>query len=445
MSDTDTSRKTEHIDLRLYMSLVFLGLFPAVYTALRTRFIGQMPDSYAYSIAGQLSWVSLIYEVLGEAVILPLYFLLGGRSREELGDRLRSGLAAVFAIYAVCSAAVSLFAVPLLNAMAVSRDILPESAAYIRLESIAFVFGAVFDFMMVALVTIGKRKYIYIMAAAKCALCATLDILLISPFSISLHMGVNGIALSNIITNAMLFITAVCIAGRDGIRIFSRGGMPPEWMRDFAKKGAVSGLESFVRNIAYMFMVSRMVNMVGEQGTYWVANNFIWGWLLLPVLQLGELIKRDVAEDMRNVRTKTRGYFLITAVICLLWSVTIPLYKPFMQNVLGFSDTDKLFRLVILLLVPYMFFAFQNIFDASFYGAGKPEYMLLESIVTNTLFYGAFFTAFLKGAWTPTLYGIAVMFGAGNIFDSLVSGLVYVYFVRHDVKSKGEQKVKDPS
>ena len=183
-----------------------------------------------------------------------------------------------------------------------------------------------------------------------------------------------------------------------------------------------------------MFMVSRMVNMVGEQGTYWVANNFIWGWLLLPVLQLGELIKRDVAEDIRNVRTKTRGYFIITAVICLLWAVTIPLYRPFMQNVLGFGNTDKLFRLVMLLLVPYMFFAFQNIFDASFYGAGRPEYMLFESIVTNTLFYGAFFIAFLKGVWTPTLYGIAVMFGAGNIFDSVVSGLVYIYFVRRDVK-----------
>lgn len=30
-------------------------------------------------------------------------------------------------------------------------------------------------------------------------------------------------------------------------------------------------------------MISRMVNVVGEQGTYWVANNFIWSWLLLPI------------------------------------------------------------------------------------------------------------------------------------------------------------------
>ena len=48
------------------------------------------------------------------------------------------------------------------------------------------------------------------------------------------------------------------------------------WCKDFFKIGSVSGLESFVRNIAYMLMVSRMVNVVGESGVYWVANNFIW-------------------------------------------------------------------------------------------------------------------------------------------------------------------------
>ena len=60
------------------------------------------------------------------------------------------------------------------------------------------------------------------------------------------------------------------------------------WMKEFIKVGGISGLESFVRNFAYMFMIVRMVNIVSEQGTYWVANNFIWGWLLLPILQLQE-------------------------------------------------------------------------------------------------------------------------------------------------------------
>ncbi len=172
-----------------------------------------------------------------------------------------------------------------------------------------------------------------------------------------------------------------------------------------------------------------MVNMVGEQGTYWVANNFIWGWLLLPITQLAELIKQETAKDEKAVRDNTLGYFFITTVTCLLWIVLIPAYKPFMRYVLGFDDVEKLFGLVMVLLGFYVLYAYQNIFDATFYGRGKTEYMLLESVVTNSIYYGLFFVLFLTGVWTPTLIGIALMFGGGNAFDSVVSYLVYRRYI----------------
>lgn len=50
--------------------------------------------------------------------------------------------------------------------------------------------------------------------------------------------------------------------------------------------------------------------MVNEQGTYWVANSFIWGWLLLPVNQLGELIKQEVGTDENAVKNNTLWMFL---------------------------------------------------------------------------------------------------------------------------------------
>ena len=57
-----------------------------------------------------------------------------------------------------------------------------------------------------------------------------------------------------------------------------------------------------------------------------------------------------------------------------------------MKNVLMFNDVNKLFELVIILLGFYVLYAFQNIFDATFYGLGKTEYMLFESVVTNIIF-----------------------------------------------------------
>lgn len=426
-----------NIDFGLYASLLFLGLLPAIYMAVRTNLLGQLPGDYSYSIAGQLSWVNLLYEVVNEAVILPLFCFLAVKDRKEFENRLRTGLLISAAIYTVFAVVISLSALPLLKFMAASKDILAESAVYIRIESVALVFGIMYDFAMVALITVGRQKNIYAIAVIKCALTIAFDIFFVSSLPMSLNLGVNGVGFSNILANVLMFAAAIYMLDREGYHLFTKDRMSFSWIRAFARTGGVSGLESFIRNIAYMLMVSRMVNMVGEQGTYWVANNFIWGWLLLPILQLGELIKRETAEDRENIRRNTKGYLVVTAGICLIWVVMVPFYRPFMSGVLGYSDVDRLFGLVMTLLVPYMFFAFQNVFDATFYGAGRTDYMLFESVVTNTVYYGAFFIAFLCGAWTPTLTGIAVMFGMGNIFDSIVSGLAYIHFIRYCHDSGG--------
>lgn len=101
-----------------------------------------------------------------------------------------------------------------------------------------------------------------------------------------------------------------------------------------------------------------------------------------------------------------------------------------MANVLNFSDVDKLFELVMVLLGFYMVYAFQNVFDSTFYGLGKTNYILFESVVTNTIYYGGAFILYLCGAWQPTLVGIALLFGIGNAFDAIVSLVAYVFLLK---------------
>ena len=432
-------RSLKNINSRMFLALLVMGLCPTLYTTLRTFFIGQLPGEWSYSIAGQLSWVNLLYEVINEAIILPLYFFMGQAvsNKEEYSNRIRSGLLISLGIYTVCFVLVMIFIDPLLRFMAVSQGILSESASYIRIECIANIFGILYSFICVALITIGKDKLVYAITAAKLILSIILDTVLVSSLPVSLKCGVNGIGISNIFSNLLLFIIAAVLISRCGYPVFKKTKLSFAWMKDFFKIGSISGLESFVRNIAYMLMVSRMVNMVGEQGTYWVANNFIWGWMLLPITQLGELIKQETAKDRNAVRNNTLGYFAVTAMTCLLWVVTIPLYKPFMKYVLNYSDVDKLFKLVMVLFVFYVLYAFQNVFDATFYGRGKTKYMLFESVVTNSIYYGAFFILYLCGAWNPTLIGIALMFGFGNAFDTVVSYLAYRHFLKKENISIG--------
>ncbi len=422
------------INIKLFAALLALGLCPTVYTTVRSFFLGQLPDAWAFSIAGQLSWVNLIYEIINEAIILPLFFFLGKvvDDKKEFNNRIKTGLLISLVIYTFLATLIIMFAEPLLKLMAASGEIINTSAEYIRIESIANVFCILFDFSGVALVAIGKDNLVYILAFSKLALCLLSDSFLVSSLPFSAQLGVIGIGVSNIIVNAFLFAVILLLLKQQGYHIFRDGRFSFAWTKEFAKISCISGTESFVRNIAYLLMVSRMVNMVGEQGTYWVANNFIWGWLLLPILQLGELIKQETAKDKRAIKDNTIGYFVITGMVCLLWLVLIPLYKPFMQYVLGFHEVNKLFDLVLTLLGFYILFAVQNVFDATFYGRGKTDYLLFESIVTNSVYYGLIFALYLAGVWRPTLTGIALMFGFGNLFDSFVSGAAYIFFLKQE-------------
>ena len=288
------------------------------------------------------------------------------------------------------------------------------------------------QFALVALVTVNKSKYLYSLTGAKFVLCLVSDTFLVSTLPVSANLGVNGIGYSNIIVNALLLVISLLLLVKEGIKVFGKEKLNFVWIKEFAKVGGISGVESLVRNVAYMVMIARMVNVVGEQGTYWVANNFIWGWLLLPVLQLGELIKQEVAADKENVRKNTLGYFGITAIISFLWFASILVWKPFMTHVLGFTDVDKLFDLVLLLVGFYVLYAIQNVFDSTFYGLGKTNYMLFESVVTNTIYYGIAFVLYATNVWTPTLTGIALLFGIGNAFDSVVSLVAYAFLLKKE-------------
>ena len=422
------------INYKLYFALLVLGLAPTVYTTVRVFFLGALPGEYSFSIAGQLSWVNLLYEIINEAIILPLFYFIGkvATDKKEFTNRVKTGMLMSFGIYLVLSAVIICFAKPLLLLMATDISIIEASTTYIRIESVANVFLILSQFALVALVTVNKSKYLYIMTFARLLLSLICDTFLVSSLPISLNLGVNGIGYSNIIVNIVLLIVSLILLSKENINVFDRVKLSFVWTKEFIKIGSISGLESLVRNVAYMIMISRMVNVVGEQGTYWVANNFIWGWLLLPVLQLGELIKKEIATDKENIRKNSLGYFCLTAIICALWFVSIPIWKPFMANVLQFTDIDKLFNLVLVLVGFYILYAFQNVFDSVFYGLGKTNYMLFESVVTNTVYYGIAFVLYLSGVWTPSLMGIALLFGIGNAFDSLVSFGAFAFLLKKE-------------
>lgn len=427
------SLSLKRIDYRMFAALLVFGIIPTLYTTLRIFLIGQLPNSYSFSIAGQLQWINVLYEILQESIILPLFFFIGAvaLNKEKLVNRIKTGLIFTFFIYFTLSLLIFIFARPLVVFMAQDSTIINETVQFVRLETIAQIFMTSVKYIMVVLVTIKKDKNLYLVLLIQLLLTMFFDVLLFSSLPFSLDAGINGIPISNIIVNVILFVFSLWLLKQNDINLFNKSKLDFKWFPILYKVGGLSGLETLVRNVAFILMVVRMVNMVGEQGTFWVANNFIWGWLLLPIIQLGELIKAHCGEEeYEAVKSKSIGYFTITLIIVIIWFISIPLWIPFMRDVLQYSGYMDVFNIVIISIGFYVLFAFNNVIDSIFYGLGKTNYMLLQSVLVNTIFYGTLFVLYKLGIYQPNLILIALMFALGIAIDAFITVIIFIWMLK---------------
>lgn len=428
-------RALKTVNYRLWFAILATMLLPTVYQTVRIYFLGDIPSDWGVNIASQLSWVNLLYEVVQEAMILPLFFLLGKslQNREEFANKVRTGLSVTAIVYLIVSVIIVACARPLVIFMAQNGELIDATVTYIRLETLAALFSTLWRFMMLVLVTVKKDRYLYIVLGVQMALSVVLDTFLVSNLSVSANMGVNGIAVTNIVVNSLILILAIVLLKREKIAVFSREKWDFRWLKEWFKVGKFSGMESLLRNLVFMIMVVRMVNLVAEQGNYWIANNFIWQWLLLPGLALADLIKKEVGENKENIRDKTFGYITLVMIFALVWLVSIPLWKPFLQYVMNAAEYETVYKIVLIETGFYMTFLFNScIFDSTFYGLGKTNYMLIQSMCIDGFYYGVMFILYLSGIFVPTLLGICLMFGIGMALDFVPTLILYIRLLKKE-------------
>ena len=112
---------------------------------------------------------------------------------------------------------------------------------------------------------------------------------------------------------------------------------------------------------------------------------------------------------------------------CACWVITIPVWKPFLVHVMNVNEPDKIYSVILISLGFYVAFAFNNVIDSIFYGLGRTDLMLVQSVVINSVYYGGTYVAYLAGYFQPTLTGIAVLFGGGIAIDSIITFGMYIY------------------
>lgn len=285
---------------------------------------------------------------------------------------------------------------------------------YLQLETIAFMIGIIVSFVNVVFIVVGKSKNVYLFLVVNTVLSLIADCILIPDF------GVYGIAISNIAVNILLAVFSFGLLYKQGyVKLCKFQKNDISVIKSWCKIGVFSGVQQFVDNLIYALMICKMVNMVAEQGNYWNANNFIWGWLLIPITALAEIIKRDCKDGYKNL--KQFNYYFVAGTVVIIWAISIPLWTPFYQYAEHLSNANELFLITIKLVPFYIAYIGSVIIDSIFIGLGKTVYNMITSLMINFIYYGVFYILYVTNAITFTLDVIILMFGLGNVAHWIIS------------------------
>ncbi len=424
--------KFKTFDWKMYLALCLLALVPAIYQTVVTKLITSYTSPGSLDIVGQMEWFDLIDETIRAFLIVPMYSVLSKAYKKENFNQVVFKLGIiVVGLYALFSLGTFFWGINIINYMNPNEIDVVAAYRYLSLETVAFMIGIIFSYANVVFLVIDKSRYMYAFLVTKIALALLADFVLIP------GLGIDGIAVSNIIANGVMGALAI------GLLIYIKQLRPGKYskedlphFKDWGRIGLFAGGQQFVDNIVYALMICRLVNVVSESGNYWVSNNFIWGWLLIPITCLVEIIRKDAGAD--GYKLKQTNYYSITLLSIIVWFVLIPTYQWFFGMAQGLDNPERIFEIVVKNLGFYIAYALCQIPDAIFVGMGKTKYNVINSLFCNIVYYGIWFLFWKTGAVVMNMDMIIVMFGVGNVVHWGVSLLEEKIFLRKELRKTGE-------
>lgn len=435
-------------DWRLFLLIFLYMALPQFYRSYSVYLIGNaIPDTNALATVAQWQFVDLLLEVVQETFVLAIFFFVGKglQSKEGPGPQIRTSINSIL-LFSVVLAGILFILSPSFVAIIGTPAALQETTSlFLKIKISAIPIFLLSAASVIIVETVNRKKMLLILAISQVFYRFILDSLFYGGYAFSLNLGVLGVAWSDALSSLALLVTAMIL-----VRPFTRGHLNnwksltsfSDW-RSYLKVGSWSGLDSLVRNVAYFFLIIRLLNLLGENeiGGYYLAMHIFWSFMLVPIMAISESSRVLIANNSANivkVRTLWHSSLVISGIVILLWLIFLPFWNAFagMLNsnaqIVSFSITAK-----SLLIIPYILFALNTVTDSIFYGVGKTKYQAFQSIITNGTVYVIAFAAYLTKLWIPTFTSIMILFGIGILVDSILT----VFFAWRVVSFKPADRI----
>jgi Na+-driven multidrug efflux pump len=427
--------------------LIFLYMaLPRFYRSYSVYLIGNaIPDTNALATVAQWQFIELLLEVVQETFVLAIFFFVGrGIQRTEgPGPSIRTAYTSILIFSVVLAVILFFLSDSFVSIIGTPESILVTTSQFLKIKTATIPLFLLSMASVIIVETVNRKKYLLIISILQVVYQFIFDSLFYGGYAFSLNLGVLGVAWSEIVSGTFLFITTLILLRKTifhKVKNFISFFTLKDW-KVYLRVGGWSGLDSLVRNVAYFFLIVRLLNLLGESsiGGYYLAMHIIWSFLLVPILALAEstrVLIANYSEDPQKIRQLWYSALVIGAIIVVIWIIMLPFWSDFA----GLLNTDtKIVKFSLdamgILIVPYILLALNMVTDSIFYGVGKTQYQAYQAIITNGTAYVVAFILYLTGVWTPTFTSILILFGIGIVIDSILT-VYYAIRVLYPRKSK---------
>lgn len=403
-----------------YFILIGIAFLPLMWKILEVVLLASFDN--ALKILGQIALISIIFKIFEETLLNPLFKLLNKNDYKDKDSTLtiaKSFIKYYFILSSIFTIVIFLFLKPIMQISMIPNYIFDETLSFLKIYTVSLGIGVLSKYLLTFNIINKDTKRMFIYLLIKSLITALLFTITV-PF-----IGVNGIALSELIVNILTIIYFMFTFPQSVKHEVDFN------VKEYFKLSLFAFLETFIRNIIYYFVILVFINMLDNQDLYFVSNEYIWSIMLVPTLAQSTLIKQEIAN---NKNYSLKPYFINSIFLILFMFILLPMGFLLFKYVYNLNYYYMHFTTLLKLFPCYIIFVIDSIIEAYFITTGKLHHILIQNLLTNI---GVYLTALILYSfevWTITLNSIVLLFNLGVIVSSVYT--ISIYLIMQNKKKK---------
>ena len=431
-----------------FMGFLFLALLiPRIYSIANTYWVGHI-DYSSLAIAEQYEFMGILIEIVNETIPFGVLALVSQnyKDRNSIVKQLVAGVALQLILSTALALVILLNMGAFVNLIGTTPELVAQTTEYLSLRAVALPFNSLGLLLVVGLKSMDRADLGLGVVIVNVAINMVLDVLLVSPYSFSLQLGLQGVAIGYLLSNIVYALAATLFSVKT-LRIklaeFNIESLRTQ-TRPLFGVGGWTGIDSFVRNYFYFFVL-QVLNFMGPNqfAGFQLFQRIMWT-ALIPVIAIsqGTSIRVGNYLDTENAEYKITRLLLTSCILAFLMIGGFGVLGIFSIDAMGYAFTanaDVVHYFSVMFwwqIVPYILFAVAMNLRGLFFGTGKTYYILIVSLILNLAIILPFFLM-MSNAILPQAYdSVMLMFVLVDLVDIVITYILVRDLLRRLFKSE---------